>query len=71
MMLFRSEDDIDNWCLSSGEPRGDALPMRQVWELSKVWYGNRMSPDFRGRSAEQVAAVFVQAGLTSDFWRVS
>lgn len=70
MLLFRSEDDIEHWCAASDEPRGDAVPLRQVWELSKAWYGNRMAPDFRGRTPQQVAEVFSSVGLASEFWRV-
>jgi len=69
MLLFRSEDDVDRWCSTTGEPRGETLPLQQVWNLSQLWYGNRMAPDFRGRTFEQVVAVFNQAGLTSAFWR--
>ena len=70
MLLFRSEDDVDGWCAATGEPRGETLPLHQVWELSQRWYGNRMDPDFRGRTAEGAMAMFRQAGLTSEFWRV-
>jgi hypothetical protein len=69
MMLFRSEEDIDRWCAATGEPRGEVVPLQQIWHLSRLWYGNRMDPNFRGRSADQVVDVFRQAGLTSDFWR--
>jgi len=69
MLLFRSEEEVDRWCASTGEPRGETLPLQQVWELSKLWYGNRMDPDFRGRSVEQVVDGFNQAGLASEFWR--
>ena len=44
MMLFRSEEEIERWCAATGEPRGEAIPLGTIWELSKVWYGNRMSP---------------------------
>lgn len=70
MLLFRSEEEIDKWCAATGEPHGEAVPLRQVWALSREWYGNRMDPGFRGRTAEQVVEVFGRAGLTSDFWRV-
>ena len=69
MMLFRSEEDVDRWCAATGEPRGETVPLQQIWQLSQLWYGNRMDPDFRGRSAEEVVAVFRQADLTSEFWR--
>jgi len=70
MLLFRSEAKIDDWCAATGEPHGEAVPLRQVWELSKAWYGNRMAPDFRGRTFEQAIAVFRSVGLDSEFWRV-
>lgn len=70
MLLFRSEEAIDRWCATTGEPRGAAVSLQRVWELSQLWYGNRMDPAYRGRSAEQVRAIFSQVGLTSEFWRV-
>mgnify|MGYP001450430810 CR=1 FL=1 len=70
MLLFRSEDDIDRWCAATGEPRGEATPLRQVWNLARAWYGNRMDPGYRGRSAEQAVAVFRSAGLMSEFWAI-
>ncbi len=68
MLLFRSEEWIDKWCMRNNLERGEILTIGQVWELSKLWYGNRMSVDFHGRSIEQVAEVFSQAGLKSGFW---
>lgn len=70
MLLFRSEEWVDKWCKRHNLERGEMLPLQQVWELSKLWYGNRMSLDYHGRSMEQVAEVFRQAGLLSKFWYV-
>jgi len=70
MLLFRSEEEIAWWCAATGEPRGEALPLAQVWELAQAWYGDRMDPDFRGRTAEQAAGIFARAGLISAFWSV-
>lgn len=69
MTLFRSEEDVVDWCRQTGEPRGEILPLAQIWELSRVWYGDRMSPAFRGLSAERARAIFASAGLTLDFWQ--
>ena len=69
MLLFRSEDDINRWCATTGNNRGEAVPLQQIWLLSKLWYARRMHPDFRGRSPEQAPGIFAQAGLTSEFWR--
>lgn len=69
MLLFRDEQAIDTWCASTNEPHGAIVPLQQVWDLSKIWYGNRMSPDYRGRTKDEAEAVFMQAGLTSNFWK--
>ncbi|MBN8655621.1 MAG: hypothetical protein J0M11_07790 [Anaerolineae bacterium] len=68
MLLFRSEEWVDKWCKRNNLERGEMLSLGQVWELSKLWYGNRMSLEYHGRSMEQVAEIFKQAGLTSKFW---
>lgn len=70
MLLFRSEETLDMWCKRNNLERGETLSVQQVWDLSKLWYGNRMSLEYHGRSMEQVADVFRQAGLMSKFWYV-
>jgi hypothetical protein len=68
MLLFRSEEDIAAWCRATGEPRGATLSLPQVWSLAQAWYGDRLSPDFRGRTVAQAVAIFERLGLTSAFW---
>jgi len=68
MLLFRSEEWVDKWCKCNNLERGEVLTIQQVWELSKLWYQDRLSVDYHGRSLEQVAEIFKQAGLTSAFW---
>ena len=58
---------IKRWCKRKSLKRGEVLSIDQVWELSKLWYQDRLSLDYRGRSIEQVAEIFKQAGLTSKF----
>jgi hypothetical protein len=45
----------------------EVLTIQQVWELSKLWYHNRLSLEYHGRSIEQVAEIFRKAGLMSEF----
>jgi hypothetical protein len=68
MLLFQSEEWIDVWCKQNKLERGEVLSVAQVWELSRLWYQDRLSVDYHGRSIEQVAEIFRQAGLTSAFW---
>lgn len=70
MLLFQSEESVDKWCQRNNLERGEVLTINQVWELSKLWYQDRLSVDNRGRSVEQVAEIFKQVGLTSTFWYV-
>ena len=68
MLLFQSEEWVDKWCKRHNLERGEMLSLQQVWELSKLWYGNRMSLEYHGRNMEQVAEIFKQAGLAYKFW---
>jgi len=68
MLLFQSEEWVDKWCNRNSLKRGEVLTIQQVWELSKLWYQNRLSIDFHGRSIEEVSGIFKQVGLTSQFW---
>ena len=70
MLLFQSEEWIAKWCNRNNLERGEVLSVAQVWELSKLWYQDRLSLDYHGRNIEQVAEIFKQAGLTSDFWYI-
>jgi hypothetical protein len=68
MLLFRSEEWIDQWCKRNERPRGEFLTLDQVWELSKLWYGNRLALEYHGRSMEEVTEIFKTIGLTTIFW---
>lgn len=70
MLLFRSEEWIERWCKRNNLERGEVLTLDQVWELSKLWYHDRLSPNYHGRTVEQAEEIFKQAGLMSAFWYV-
>ena len=68
MLLFRSEEGIDRWAEARGLTRGESLSLERIWELSRLWYGARLDPNYRGRSAAEAEAIFRRVGLTSSFW---
>lgn len=70
MLFFRSEEALQVWLAKRNAARGATFSIPQIWDLSQRWYSNRISPDFRGRTMEQVQAIFQEAGLTSDFWKI-
>jgi hypothetical protein len=47
------------------------MPLPTLWELSKAWYHNRLSPEYRGRTAADSQQIFRGLGLTSDFWSLA
>ena len=69
MLFFRSEEELEEWLASRQAERGAVLTIPQLWNLSQPWYGDRISPDFRGRTLEQARQIFTEAGLTSPFWQ--
>lgn len=72
MRFFRSEDELRHWQtlgLAQGhDPTGATLSLPQVWDLSRRWYHNRLSPDYHGRALPEIQAIFRAAGLTTPFW---
>ena len=68
MQFFRSEEALSEWLGSQYAARGAVLSISTLWDLSQRWYHNRLSPDYRGRTLEQVQQVFKEVGLTSSFW---
>ena len=47
------------------------MDLGQLWELARAWYDNRLSPDYRGRTAADVQRIFAQLNLTAPFWQAS
>jgi len=69
MLFFRSEELLEKWLASNYSQRGAVLSIPKLWELSQRWYLSRMSPDYHGRTIEQVQEIFGDVGLTSEFWQ--
>lgn len=62
---------MDRWCERRGTARREVLDVDRLWALSKAWYDDRLSPDYRGRTAAGAQAILAGLGLTSPFWRSS
>ncbi len=70
MLFFRSEADVAEWKRERNVTTGEVISLDQLWELSKIWYGNRLEHEFHGRSLEQAQDIFRRVGLTSKFWYI-
>lgn len=71
MLAFRSEAHVARWreqrCLAPGA----VFSPEQMWRLAREWYTDRLSPDWRRKTAEETEAVFAEIGLTGPFWQLT
>jgi hypothetical protein len=70
MLAFRSEGHVEAWLAGRGLERGAVFSVEQMWRLSRAWYSDRLSPEWRRRSAEEAETLFAEIGLVGDFWRL-
>jgi hypothetical protein len=68
VLPFRGVDDIAPWCVRHRQPRGEAVPLQQVAQLARLWYGKHADPDWKKWSVAEAQDIFARAGLTSAFW---
>jgi hypothetical protein len=68
MLIFRSEDHIDEWCTFRELPRGGTMSPEQCWQLARAWYSEKLSPDWRRKTLEESEAMLAGIGLTEPFW---
>jgi hypothetical protein len=71
MLLFRSEEHVEEWVRAGHGPTGALLALEQLWGLATAWYANRLDPEWRRRTPEETQALFDSLGLTGDFWRLA
>jgi hypothetical protein len=69
MNLFRSEEHVARW-LERREP-GATLPVARLCDLAHAWYGGRLAPDWRPRTAAESQAILDGLGLTGAFWQLA
>lgn len=70
MLLFRDENEVNEWSQRHDIPRGDIQPIENIWEFSKVWYGNHLRPDWKKWTAKEAKEIFAKFGLTGDTWHL-
>jgi hypothetical protein len=69
-LLFTDAASVDRWCERHGTARGEVVPIEQVAELARVWYGGRLAPGWCKPTASEARAMFEGVGLTSAHWHV-
>jgi hypothetical protein len=69
MNLFRSEEHVNRWL--AGRDPGETLSVEVLCELAHAWWGNRLAPDWRPRSATDSQEILERLGLTGPFWQLA
>ena len=70
MRLFRSEEHVRRWSEQSGTPVGAVFSLDAAWQLARLWFRDRLDPEWRRRTADEAHEIFARAGLTGPFWRL-
>ena len=61
---------MGHWCEEHGVARGAVVTLAQCWELSKKWYVDRLNPEWRPKTIEEMESIFSSVGLEGPFWDV-
>ena len=56
---------------TTGRARGATVPVADLFELSRPWYGDRLDPDRVKPTTEELQANLTRAGLTGPFWSLA
>jgi len=70
VLPFHSRAQIADWCERHEVAEGEAVPLRQVAQLARLWYGAHANADWRKWTVAEAQDIFTRAGLTSEFWRL-
>lgn len=70
MLLFRSEEHVEQWCKQWNRPVGGILTLQQGWRLAQAWYNDRLSADWRPKTGPEAQDAFTAIGLTGEFWKL-
>ena len=70
MLLFRSKEHVDRWCEQWKQRREETITLDQGWRLAQAWYGDRLEPEWRRKTPEEVESLWAELGFTSPFWQL-
>jgi hypothetical protein len=68
MLLFRSEETVNQWCTAHHTPRRPMINLEQLWQIALHWYANRLTEESRRPGPDEMASIFASVGLTGSFW---
>lgn len=70
VLPFRSEADVEGWCARHAVAKGAVVPLSQVADLGRAWYGRHLAEDWVKWTVPEAQHIFESVGLTGRFWRL-
>jgi hypothetical protein len=68
MLVFKNEEQIDEWTKRHGIPKGDIQPITSVWQFARKWYGNHLNPNWEKWTMQEAKDIFFEFNLTNRIW---
>jgi hypothetical protein len=62
---------VHTWSAQTETPIGEIVAIANLWQLSRHWFENRMSPDWRKPPREVLQEMLRDHGFTGPFWSLS
>ncbi len=50
--------------------KGDVQPIKNIWEFSKVWYGNQLNSDWVKWLVNEAKEIFERFKLVNPIWNM-
>jgi hypothetical protein len=69
--FFRSDEHVLTWSAQTETPIGEIVAIANLWQLSRRWFDNRMSPDWRKPQREMLQEMLRDHGFTGQFWSLT
>lgn len=69
--FFRNDDHVTEWSAQTETPIGEVVPVARLWQLSRHWFENRMSPDWRKPQRDVLQEMLKDHGFTGPFWSLT
>lgn len=70
MLIFRSEEHVLRWCKTWGQEPGAVFSLETGWKLAQAWYHDRLEPDSRRKTPDEIKILWQELGFTGEFWEL-
>lgn len=70
MLVFRTKEEIKEWCQNHKITMGDIQPISKIWMFSKRWYGRHLEKNWHKWTVEEAQKMFKEFDLKGPTWEL-